>query len=280
MVSDIWRTVRPKQWIKNLLLLAAPMAAGVPFSEYGYVALGIICFILASILGYLVNDWLDRERDSLHAKKQHRPFASGKLGLPHLIFIFSLCLTALVGLSFAFTATFQLSIAIYLLISISYSIKVKNVPVLELVWLSSGFLTRAIAGSIIIGSPPSGWFILSVLFGSMTIVSAKRIAEIKNSNSTNTRLVLNAYSEEYLRSVWVISIGISVLTYALWIFEVHGASIPAQATIVIFTLNVLLYAHIIDTEDAEEPESLLLKSPVLLSSILLNIAILVGVFYK
>lgn len=275
-----WFSVRPKQWVKNLLLLGAPMAAGVPLPEYRKVALGILCFTLASILGYLVNDWLDRERDSLHETKKHRPFASGRLGLLHLILIFVFCLTLLAYLSFMLNQEFRLTLMLYLLITFSYSIKVKTIPVLELIWLSSGFLIRAIAGSAIIELPPSGWFIVSVLFGSLTIVSMKRIAEKKNLNSAATRKVLTYYSEEYLRMVWTVSIGITVLTYALWIYEIHGESVPAQASIVIFTLSMLLYARSIDSKNAEEPETLLLKSPLLLTCILLNIAILIGVFYN
>jgi decaprenyl-phosphate phosphoribosyltransferase len=280
MLYALWWSVRPKQWVKNLLLLAAPMAAGVPFVEYRKVALGILCFTLSSILGYLLNDWLDRGRDSLHETKKNRPFASGRLGLLHLTLIFVPGLILLTYLSLLLNREFRFAVFIYLLITFSYSIKVKTIPVLELIWLSSGFLIRAIAGSAIIELPPSGWFIVSVLFGSLTIVSMKRMAEKKNLNSAATRKVLTNYSEEYLRMVWTVSIGITVLTYALWIYEIHGESVPAQASIVIFTLSVLLYAQSIDSKDAEEPETLVLKSPLLVMCVLLNISILIGVFYN
>jgi len=274
------KATRPKQWVKNLLVAAAPIAAGQFGSQITSILLGVISFTAASIFGYLINDWRDRESDRNHPVKKRRPFAAKKLNFKHLISLLLACLLILISTCLNLTIQFSFTILIYLLITISYSLKIKNQPVVEMIWLSLGFLVRAMAGSAIIQEPPTGWFVVAVGFGALFVVSSKRLAELKNNHSLQTRDVLSKYNEQFLNLVLTTSISITLLTYSLWVFQVHPNSFLAQLTILPFTISIFRYAWYCEKEDAESPESLIYRDKLLIISSLAIVILLVVVIYK
>ena len=263
-LSLLVKSARPKQWIKNLLVAAAPIAAGQFGSQINNIALGVIGFTSASIFGYLINDWKDREADQSHPIKKFRPFASGKLKLPSLILLLSTSLIMLIFICLILPSEFTFTIFIYLLITLTYTLFIKSLVVIEMVWLASGFLVRAVGGSAIIQEPPTGWFIISIGFGALFIVSAKRIAEIRNKNSNRTRTVISKYNENFLNLVLMVSASITLLTYSLWIFEVYPKSNIAQFTIFPFTSAIFIYAWHCNNGDTEFPEVLIYQDKVFL----------------
>jgi decaprenyl-phosphate phosphoribosyltransferase len=274
------KATRPKQWIKNLLVAAAPVAAGEFGSQLINILFGVIGFIAASIIGYLINDWRDRESDQNHSKKKYRPFASGKLKLPSLIIILLISAIILIFTCFVLPTKFTLTVLLYLLITISYTLFIKSLPVLEMIWLASGFLIRAIAGSTIIQESPTGWFVVAVGFGALFIVSAKRLAELKNNHSKLTRTVISQYNENFLNHVLTTSVSITLLTYSLWVFQVHPNSILAQFTILPLTLVILLYSWHCENGDAESPETLIYEDKFIILSFLAVVIPLLCVIYK
>lgn len=271
--------LRPKQWIKNLLVIAAPVASG-QLLEFGTQALLALCsFIFASSFGYVINDWVDRDLDKNHESKKLRPFASGQLDRVDLIILIALCLVgSLLPLAFL-TPNFSLVLGIYLCVTISYSFGIKNVPVLEMILLASGFLVRALAGSVVVQEPPTGWFITCIFFGALFLVSSKRIAETRKSQSIPKRKVLSEYPDDFLPAVSTLSIGITILTYSLWVFEVHSDSAFAVFSIIPFTFTMLMYLYSCDRGNAETPEHLLFSNRFLVSSMLVTIMLLLLVFY-
>lgn len=271
---------RPKQWIKNLLVAAAPIAAGQFGSQKTKIILGVIGFTAASIIGYLINDWIDRETDRNHPKKQIRPFASGKLNFSSLVFLLVLNSFLVILMCIALPEEYTFTIIVYLIITLTYSAYIKSKPVIEMIWLASGFLIRAIAGSAIIQEAPTGWFIVAVGFGALFVVSAKRLAELKNNHQNKTRLVISKYNESFLNLVLTTSVSITLLTYALWVFQVHPNSILAQFTILPFTFAVLFYAWHCENGDAETPETLIFKDKLMLTSVFLVIIPLIFIIYK
>jgi len=280
MIMAAVKALRPKQWVKNILVFAAPAAAGLLSPNFAHVAIGFVGFACASSFGYVINDWIDRENDSRHPKKQSRPFASKKLGLAELLFLLALLVSGIVVCCAFLPVKYSLCVLTYGFITISYSIYIKNIPVTELIWLALGFLIRAIAGSAIIEKSPTGWFVVAVFFGAIYVVTAKRIAELRSNHSGNTRQVLEAYALPYLNIVLTVSMGVTLLTYALWVFAVHSESALAQMTIIPFTLAVLLYAYHAETDKAEAPEDLILKDPSLIACAIFTAIPLLVVFSK
>lgn len=274
------KATRPKQWIKNLLIAAAPIAAGQFGSQITNISFGVIGFTAASVIGYLINDWIDRESDRNHPKKKFRPFASERLKLPSLIVMLSMSSIVLILTCVILPTEFVFTIIVYLLITISYTLLVKNLPVVEMIWLASGFLIRAIAGSAIIQEAPTGWFVVAVGFGALFIVSAKRLAELKNNHSNLTRIVISQYKENFLNRVLTTSASITLLTYSLWVFQVHPNSVLAQFTILPLTLSTLLYSWHSENGDTESPENIIYKDKLLVLSCLTVVISLLFVIYK
>lgn len=280
MNREILLVLRPKQWIKNLLVAAAPVAAGKIQQEISIVIVGILGFIFASILGYLVNDWLDRDLDRLHATKRARPFASGKLGKWHLVLLILGSIIGAVACTIFLPPLYSIVLLSYVFITLSYSLFVKHLPVLEMLWLSSSFLIRAIAGSAVISEPPTEWFVICVFFGALFVVSAKRLAEFKTPEGVTTRIIIKSYSENFLQTVFTSSLTVTSLTYALWAFNFKVNAFLAQISIIPFVTSLYLYAYQCEKGDAQKPEELLFKSSSFRSASFLTISLLVLVFYK
>jgi decaprenyl-phosphate phosphoribosyltransferase len=274
-----FEALRPRQWVKNMLVAAAPIASGQFFSNILETFLALVSFIFASSLGYLVNDWKDREFDRIHLKKKSRPFASGKFNFKDFLFLIIFCLILTATPLFFLPLQFISAISSYLLITLSYSFVIKQVPVLEMIWLASGFLLRALAGSIVIGQSPTGWFVTSVFFGALFIVSCKRIAERRNSGSLATRKVINVYTDSFLNTVSTMSLSVTITTYCLWVFEVHPNSLYAQFSIVPFSFTIMMYLVSCDNGDGESPERLLFSNRYLISGILFTLFLQLMVFY-
>lgn len=273
------KAMRPKQWIKNLLVAAAPIAAGDFFSETNQIILGVAGFISASIIGYLVNDWSDQEADKQHYRKKLRPFASKQLKLKSFTLLLIINLIITLNICLFLPLEYSYTILAYLIVTLSYSLHVKKVPVVEMLWLATGFLIRAIAGSTIINESPTGWFVVLVWFGALFIVSAKRVAELKWNQTSQTRQVINKYNQSFLDLVLISSVSITLLTYSLWVFQVHSESFLAQFTILPFALSIYLYAWHCENGDAESPETLIYKDKLMLISAVTTAATLMVVIY-
>jgi decaprenyl-phosphate phosphoribosyltransferase len=271
--------LRPPQWIKNTLVLAAPLAAGEIFEQKAQVTLAVVSFVFASSFGYLVNDWIDREFDQIHPTKKRRPFASGRLEGRHFIMLLLLCgACATLPLMFL-PSPFALTLVSYLCLTLSYSLVIKNLPVLEMFWLALGFLIRGLAGSTLIDESPTGWFVITIFFGSLFLVSTKRRAEIWRIESNSTRRVIDKYTREFISSTLLVSMSITILVFGLWVYESHPHSIFAQISFVSFAFSMFMYLYLCDKGDAETPEKLLFSNRILLLSFMLTFSLLLVVFY-
>lgn len=274
------KVIRPKQWSKNLLIFAAPIASTELLANFTMLIVGFLGFTAASVMGYLTNDWLDKEHDRLHVKKQFRPFASGDLQKGHFIVLltssslltFLTCIYAGRG--------FSLMIFIYLTITFSYSFFIKNIAVFEIFWLALGFLVRALAGSVLVGIAPTGWFIITIYFGSLFMTSCKRRSEKSRSSSVVTRKVLIQYSEFFLDSISATFAGVTAITYSLWVIQEHSGSYMAYGSILPFFCALTSYLLMSTTGDAEEPESGIFTNRLVFSMGSIATGMLVWVFYK
>jgi decaprenyl-phosphate phosphoribosyltransferase len=262
--------MRPRQWVKNLLVLAAPLAAGrlLEPAIIKTAALGFVAFCLVSAMVYLVNDVRDVEEDRQHPTKRFRPIASGELKPATALVVAAV--VGLCGLALGFFVSIPLGITllVYVALQLLYSAYLKHLPVVDLAVVASAYLLRAIAGGVATGIPLSQWFLLVAAFGSFFMVSGKRYSEMKSLGSeAGTRRSLTRYSESYLRFAWMMAAVMVLISYSLWAFENGGNGafgVPWTAiSIAPFTLALLQYALEVDNGTAGEPEEVVLKDRVL-----------------
>jgi decaprenyl-phosphate phosphoribosyltransferase len=267
----LFRLARPQQWAKNVLVLAAPGAAGVLLEGRSIVKtlIAFVCFCLAASGTYYWNDALDVEADRMHPKKRMRPVASGDVAVVTAERVGSGLLVAAVALSFTATWHLTLVVAGYAAITMAYSLWLKHEPVLDLAAVASGFVLRTVAGGVAVGVPISNWFLIVAASGALFVVTGKRSAE-QSELGTDARLhrrALAHYSTAYLGYVRAMSSTIAILAYCLWAFEVSkrsGNAVWFQLAIIPFVLGVLRYALLLDQGAGGAPEELLLRDRVLL----------------
>lgn len=260
--------MRPRQWVKNLLVLSAPFAAGswLDLRLLTRVTLALGCFIAASAGTYLINDVRDADADRRHPEKHRRPIARGdlpvRLALPTGVVLLSLavCLPVALGLQ-----GLGACLATYAVLTLTYSIWLKHEPVLDLAVVAAGFVLRAAAGGLAGDVPLSAWFLVIASFGSLFMVAGKRYSEILLTGGGDaTRRSLSEYSDTYLRFVWSSSAAVVLLAYCLWASEVGShwrgvTGLPwAALSIAPFAVALLRYALQIDRGDAGAPEEVLL----------------------
>ncbi len=266
--------MRPRQWAKNVLVFAAPLAAGQLFeADIFWPSVGaFIVFCLISSATYLINDIKDRESDRDHPIKFKRPIAVGEISIPLAIsFAAVLAAVSLIGSYFISPALAAVVLA-YAVFTLSYSLLLKHEPVIELALLSMGFLLRAVAGGAASDLPISQWFLIVAGFGSLFMAAGKRYSELKReeiagSQSANRRKSLDGYSLGYLRFVWGTAAAVTIMGYALWAFDVAQtpSSLPwVQWSVLPFVLAILRYGVVIDRGDAEAPEDVIIEDKALL----------------
>ena len=264
------RACRPRQWVKNVLVLAAPIAGGIAFHPLvvAQMLVVFVAFCVASSGIYLVNDALDVESDRAHATKRRRPIASGELSLRTAWTAAAVLLPAALVLSALLNWQTAMILAIYEAVQLWYCIGMKNEPVIELVSVASGFLLRAIVGGAATQVLLSEWFLIAAGFGSLFMAAGKRYAEKRMVLETKVaiRPVLEHYTDTYLRFVWTLSAGVLVTTYSLWAFALRQISSNewSVVSIVPFVMALLRYAVDVDSGAAGEPEEIVLHDRLLL----------------
>lgn len=214
-------STRPRQWPKNLLVFAAPLAGDTFGRSHGfwYALVAAVAFIAGSSAVYLVNDVVDAERDRAHPYKRFRPVASGQLPVSHAI-VLAVCLV-IVALGSGLVIGEPLLAAVvaaYLVISFLYSAGLKHVPVVELACVASGFVLRVVGGAAATHVPPSGWFLLVCSLGALMVAIAKRYTELTvlGADAAKHRPAMLGYSAPVLRLAQRATSAVMVASYVLW----------------------------------------------------------------
>jgi decaprenyl-phosphate phosphoribosyltransferase len=288
LVTGLIKAIRPRQWVKNLLVLLAPVAALGSGVHYNYsevavkVAIAFVAFSLAASSVYLVNDARDVEADRQHPTKRFRPIAAGVVP-EWLAYTLSVVLgVGALAISVLATPNLAVVIGIYIAMQLAYCFGLKHQAVLDICIVSSGFLIRAIAGGVAASIPLSQWFLLVMTFGSLFMAAGKRYAELRLAERTGAKIrkSLESYTASYLRFVWTLSATAMVVCYSLWAFDRDGAVSAEHAgvaalpggtanagwyaiTIIPITIAILRYAVDVDGGLAGEPEDIVLKDRVL-----------------
>jgi len=264
--ATLLRAMRVRQWLKNLLVFGAPLAAGrlLDRSVLTGTVVAFLVFCAAASCVYLLNDVRDVEADRMHPEKRHRPIAAGELPVgTALLLAGPLGAGALVA-AFAWSLPLGLTLVAYLAVQAGYACGLKDEPGIDLVAVSSGFLLRAIAGGTAAGIVLSPWFLLVAAFGSLFMVAGKRYSEIHRLGAMSaSRRSLQQYSDSYLRFIWTMAAGVTVVVYILWALNGMHVGAPhgpvwGPISVAPFVLGLLRYAADIDRGTAESPEEIVL----------------------
>ncbi|TPW10302.1 MAG: UbiA prenyltransferase family protein [Acidimicrobiaceae bacterium] len=254
---------RPKQWAKNLLVLAAPGAAGV-LDNGSYLWRAVVMFVAFCMVSsgtYYWNDVLDHESDRNHPTKRLRPIARGDVPLSLARVVGTLLLLGGVGLASLTHPRAALAAAAYVVVTSLYSSVLKHVAVVDLVAVSAGFVLRAIGGAVATDVPMSTWFLLTTSFGSLFIVTGKRYAELRElGDGAQVRQTLEDYTSGFLRIVLSVSCGAALVTYCIWAFdtkEIAGTTWPFyELSIVPMATALLRYTLILEQGHGAAPEEI------------------------
>lgn len=296
MISPIFVSLRPKQWIKNLLVFAALLFSekGLIFSweAWAYAIVGFMTFCGLSGCVYILNDLIDLSKDRLHPVKSLRPLPSGQLSVKDakasLLLILIICLFVAWKISGLF---FGVALG-YFMLNLAYSFKLKKVVILDVMCIALGFVLRAIAGvgTLKTLSPEiyiSHWLILATFMLAMFLGLTKRRQEIINheENAAKQRCVLADYSPEYIDQMTSILATVAIITYTF--YTVSSDTIAKFGTTnLVYTVPIVLYGilrylYLIHQEnEGENPTDLIINDkPLLVCGITWVIAAVTIVHY-
>lgn len=274
-VVSYLKLVRPVQWLKNLMLYFPPFLAGLIFQP-GMAKKGILpfaSFCLVSSSTYVLNDILDRENDSHHPLKMRRPIPSGAISLSVAYVTGACLLTAALFLAVQLSSAFLVMLLAYLAISVSYSLKLKELPILDLFCISAGFLLRLQAGGEAFGIIISQWLFLCVFLLSLFLSTGKRLCErnILGDSAGEHRKSLVSYPDGFLEGTLYLTGATVLVTYIMYSFTRY----PLVYTVPLCTFGLLRYIFRVKTGLGGDPtESLLRDLPLFVTGVLW--AVLVG----
>ncbi len=264
-------TLRPRQWIKNLLVIAAAVAAGALSHDHVPLRVGLaflaFCMLASGI--YAINDVRDADEDRLHPRKRFRPVAAGELRPPTAVGLGIGLMAGGLVLCGVIDPLLALVGAGYLALSLSYTLVWRHLLLLDIFAIGGGFVLRAVAGGVAAPVVLSRWFLLVVSAGAVFVAAGKRHAELRRTTqaavTAGRRRVLEGYTEARLRVILAVSATVAVFAYAVWAFELPTVNgIPWRPlTIIPFAACIARYGGLIGTGKGESPEDLLLSDRLL-----------------
>ena len=274
-MKDIIKLMRPIQWTKNLFVFVAIVFAGEAFNKALLIqclfAFATFCVLSSSV--YVLNDIIDKEKDASHPTKKNRPIASGKVSVPLAVVLF-IVLTILAGVgSVLLGGWFALIAGMYFAINIAYSLKLKNVPIIDIMSIASGFVLRTLAGAVLIQMAISPWLVVCAFFLSLFLAIQKRSVEIGTvTKNTHTRFVNQFYTPDMLRAMSSTIDSATIIAYTLYTFSDNSNELSyMMLTIPMVIFGIFRYQYIIHASGslAETPEYAIIKDKPLLIDILL-----------
>lgn len=278
-VKALMRLLRPKQWLKNLMLFFPPFLGGKLFgaSFLGEGLLPFATFCLASSSTYIFNDLLDAKRDVLHPEKRNRPLANGEVSPLEAFFLLGpLVLLVIVGASNVSGKFFGLLLG-YWAVSCLYSVKLKELPVVDLFCIAAGFLFRLEAGGEVFEVIISDWLFLSVFLLSLFLSAGKRLGEIKalSEMAAEHRKTLDAYSKNYLQGVMFMTGAVVLVTYTMYVISRNSL----VSTVPLCAFGLMRYVLRIESGKSGDPtESLLQDGPLFAAGFLWVVMVGWGIY--
>jgi 4-hydroxybenzoate polyprenyltransferase len=274
----IFKTMRPRQWTKNLLVFAALIFSqnlgNLPMLRDTTIAFIIFCLLSGSV--YTLNDLLDLKQDRTHPKKSQRPLASGKLQPPIAIVSGSILVVLSLANAFWLNTNFGFIALGYFILQIAYSTALKHVVILDVLAVSIGFVLRAIAGAEVITVPISSWLLVCTILLALFLSLGKRRHEIilLEDNAANHRKILYEYSPALLDQMISVVTASTVVAYALYTMSAETINKfqtdNLKYTIPFVLYGIFRYLYLIhQRSEGGSPEKILLNDRPLLINIIL-----------
>jgi 4-hydroxybenzoate polyprenyltransferase len=288
MLKHLFASMRPKQWSKNVLVFAGLLFAQdfIIFEKISQAITAFILFCLVSGSVYLFNDVIDRQRDAMHPQKKARPIAAGLLA-PHIAIGFAVVfVTISIYVAFQRDIKFAVILSAYTFLTIAYSIYLKNIVILDVLVIASGFVFRAVGGTFAIQEEVSSWLIICTIFLALFMALGKRRAELISLGDAagEVRHTLGHYDRKFLDQMIMISTTACLMAYALYTLdpvtvEKFGTrNLVLTLPFVIYGLFRYLYLMYHD-DRGESPENAVLGDKASLVCIALYIVAVVAIIY-
>ncbi len=251
------QAARIRQWVKNLLVFAAPAAGGAlgRSGVFGRVALAFAVFCLEASGAYLINDARDASEDRRHPVKRHRPIASGAISATYAIRVGAVA--ALAGLALSLSMSDRLlGVAPCGLLNVAYTSWLRRVAIADIAAIARAFVLRALAGGIASEVMISGWFILVASFAALFVAAGKRYADFVDPESRCSRPVLEQHNADCLRLVITVACTVALSAFSLSAFTA-GVTLWRELTLIPFALALLRYGLLVTAGSAGAPEKIL-----------------------
>lgn len=265
------KLMRPKHYIKNFLVFLPLLFSGMFFDKNNILTclLGFICFSLLASTIYIINDIKDKDKDKMHKTKCNRPIASGKVSVKNAIIVDILLITIIVLICILgnFNAL-SISLALlYFILNLMYSFGAKNIPILDIIILVSGFFIRVLFGATLLNITVSNWLYLTVIAISFYLGLGKRRNEIIKSG-VNYRKVLKYYNKDFLDKNMYMCLTMTIVFYSLWTTD--SVIVLKNNNLLIWTVPLIIiiamkYSMNIEGDSDGDPVEVIMKDKVLIA---------------
>ncbi|SCZ02858.1 4-hydroxybenzoate polyprenyltransferase [Paenibacillus polysaccharolyticus] len=281
-VSGLFKLLRPKQWTKNLLLFAALLFSFEEIRTETIVStvIGFLLFSLVAGCVYILNDYVDRERDRQHPTKKFRPIASGQVNPTHAIVFGMALLVFSLGAAFVMNPLFGVLCIVYFLLNVSYSFVLKHLVILDMMTIAAGFVLRAIAGGVLIHVPFTPWFLICTMLLSLFLAIGKRRNELTllEGNTGSHRKVLDNYSITLLDQFNTIVTTATIISYSLFTFT-SDRTIHLMWTIPLVIYGMFRYLYLIHMKNqGGSPDRVLFEDKPILITVILYVVSVITIF--
>ena len=280
------KLMRVHHYIKNFLVFAALICSGQLFQFEKFLSglSGFLAFCMVSSVVYIINDIRDKDKDRKHPTKCKRPIAAGTVSVK------GACILAAVLLAIAIVCnciTFHIVstslLALYLVLNLAYSFGLKNIPIVDITILVSGFLIRILYGAVITQITISNWLYLTVIAISFYFALGKRRNELKHISSGETRQVLKAYPVSFLDKSMSMCLTLANTFYALWSMDEKTIA-TYNSNYLIFTVPIVLlitmkYSMAVEGESDGDPVEVLLHDKILLTLCVVYVSVMFMILY-
>lgn len=251
IIKGLIKLMRPKQWIKNVFVLAALIFSKRMFDvlslKEALFAFILFCGISSSV--YIINDIADIENDRKHPKKKLRPLPSGLIKKRHAAILFFILVLTSSVLSFLINVNFSIIVLSYFIINLAYTFYLKNIIIIDVMVIAIGFVLRVIAGAEAIGVASSPWLLLCTLLLSLFLAITKRKNEVivLDDNAKSHRNVLDEYSVKLLDNMLSIVTSSTIIAYSLYTFYA-GKGYYMMITILFVIYGIFRYQYLVDSK--------------------------------
>jgi 4-hydroxybenzoate polyprenyltransferase len=288
LLITILEAMRPRQWAKNLFVLAGLLFSQKLFTPLaGRAVAAFVVFCALSGAMYLFNDVADREKDRLHPRKRERPVASGRLSVPTALTAAVVCLAAALGASVAISWPFFAVALAFAVLLTAYSVWLKHMVLIDVLVVALGFVLRAVGGAVAIDVEISGWLLICTVLLALFLALGKRRHEFLalGGEAGGHRPILAEYSAGLLDQMIAVVTASAVTAYALYtmspetVAKFHTHLLPVTLPFVLYGIFRYLYLLYSKQLGGNPSELFLNDGPLLVNTFLWFLVVLIIIYF-